>query len=136
MQQPALVTIMLGLLGMNLVSAAPSAPVTARDVQFATIALSNDQTGAYGSAQIPINGITILINGAYPGTGIQQGGLYTANSASLVGGLAYNPICTIEQTVGNSLGQLTSQKTYLKLGDPNMLSEIQLNNGAISCTYA
>ena len=121
--------------------AAPSTypPPAPRDtpVTFATVALSNDQSGAYGTAQIPINGVTILINSAFANTGVAQGGSYTASSASLVGGLANNPLCTILNTAGGSaIGQLNNQKTYLKFGNPNMLETTSLSSGAIICVTA
>lgn len=126
-------TTLLALFSTSL--AAPSTSIAERDVTFATIALSNDQTGAYGSAQIPINGVTILINSAFANTGITQGGAFTASSASLVGGLANNPSCTIVGVVGgNVLGQLNAQKTYAKFGNPNMLETVSLKTGAITCT--
>lgn len=98
------------------------------------IALSNDQFGNYGSAPIPLDGSSVSIATAFANTGIAQGGSFSATSASLVGGLAYNPTCTISSAPGSVLGQLTSTQTYLKFGSPNMLSQVNLSQGVISCT--
>lgn len=107
-----------------------------RQAPTASISLTNNMSGANFAAAIPLDGVAIPISTAYAGSSIANGGFY-ASAASLVGGYANNPVCTITNNKISIATLNTTNKTYVKFGsDPNMIQNVDLSGASISCTRA
>ncbi|KAE8387063.1 hypothetical protein BDV23DRAFT_162039 [Aspergillus alliaceus] len=109
-----------------------AAPLEVRDVAQVTLALSNDQSGAYAGVTFLADGNDRSIKGLYGGTSVGASGNVLASSAQLT--LFPQTINCVIKNNGVLIGTLTAQHTYLDLnGDPASNAPVNLNNGVVNC---
>lgn len=101
----------------------------------ATIAFSNDMTGAWVPRTICLDNIAVNLPTILAGSTLDQNGQYLASSMSLTSGLAKNPLCTVQSAAGELFGPLTAQSTYYKFGNNvNQLQLVDLADSTVQCT--
>jgi len=136
-------TIVVTALLASLTSALPTTPdssalqITKRACSGleATIAFSNDMTGAWVPATICMDNIAVDLSTILAGSALDQNGQYLASSMSLTSGLANNPLCTVQSAAGELFGPLTAQSTYYKFGNAaNQLQLVDLASSTVQCT--
>jgi hypothetical protein len=109
-----------------------AAPLEVRQSSTVTVALSNDQTGAYSSATFQADNTDKSIASLYGSTSVGNGGTVKATAAQLTS-FAQSINCIINNN-GATIGTLTAQHTYVDLdGNPNTAIPINLNNAVIRC---
>lgn len=118
---------------ISLMAATISAtPLEVRQSNQVTVALSNDQSGAYAGVKIQADGSDRGIFSLFSGTSVGAGGTVKATSAQLTN-FAQSINCVIKNNDA-TIGTLTAQQTYLDLdGNPNAAIPINLNNAVIRC---
>ncbi|KAJ6140405.1 hypothetical protein N7471_006891 [Penicillium samsonianum] len=118
---------------ISLMAATISAtPLEVRQSNQVTVALSNDQSGAYAGVKFQADGSDRGIFSLFSGTSVGAGGTVKATSAQLTN-FAQSINCVIKNNDA-TIGTLTAQQTYLDLdGNPNAAIPINLNNAVIRC---
>lgn len=107
-------------------------PIEVRQSNSVTVALSNDQTGAYASATFQTDNIEKSIISLFGSTSVGSGGIVKANAAQLTS-FSQSINCVIQNN-GATIGTLTAQHTYADLdGNANAAIPISLNNAKIRC---
>lgn len=105
----------------------------ARDTEPVTLALSNDLTRGYATAQIATDGLKHSIGVYFAGSPVSQDGKIMASSAQLA--TVPNGIhCEITND-GTTIATLTEQSTYADLdGNPNESVPVNLSAARVACT--
>ncbi|KAJ5876442.1 uncharacterized protein N7529_002026 [Penicillium soppii] len=107
-------------------------PLEVRQSNTVTVALSNDQTGAYANAAFSADNTDKSISSLFGSTSVGAGGTVKATAAQLTF-FPQSINCVIINN-GATIGTLTAQQTYADLdGNPNTAIPINLNNAKIRC---
>ncbi|OQE35163.1 hypothetical protein PENCOP_c014G00983 [Penicillium coprophilum] len=107
-------------------------PLEVRQSNQVTVALSNDQSGAYAGVTFPADDTDRSIFALFGGTSVGAGGTVKATAAQLTS-FAQSINCIITNN-GATIGTLTAQKTYLDLdGSSHAAIPINLNHARIHC---
>jgi hypothetical protein len=107
-------------------------PLEVRQSNQVTVALSNDQSGAYASVTFPADDTDKSIFSLFSGTSVGAGGTVKATAAQLTN-FAQSINCVIKNNDA-IIGTFTAQKTYLDLdGNPHTAVPINLDNAEIRC---
>ncbi|KAJ5159375.1 uncharacterized protein N7482_006379 [Penicillium canariense] len=108
-----------------------ASPLEARS-QSVTVALSNDQSGAYSGVSFSADGTDKTIPSLYGGTSVGSGGHVKASSIQLT---AFpQTISCILRNNGATLTTLTAQHTFADLdGNPNAAIPVDLSGAVINC---
>jgi hypothetical protein len=107
-------------------------PFEVRQSNPVTVALSNDQTGAYAGVTFQADGTDKTLPSLFGATSVGSGGIVKANAAQLTA-FAQSINCVITNN-GANIGTLTAQNTYVDLdGNPNTAIPLNLNNAKINC---
>ncbi|KAF9887203.1 hypothetical protein FE257_010457 [Aspergillus nanangensis] len=121
------VAVVLSLLAASVSGAA----IEARTPQV-TVALSNDQTGAYSGVAFAADGVFHPISALWAGTPIAKGGL-KASSAQL-NAFPQTITCAIRNN-NAIIGTLSAWKTYVDLdGNPSVSTPVDLSKAQINCS--
>ncbi|KAL2821164.1 hypothetical protein BJX63DRAFT_379527 [Aspergillus granulosus] len=97
-----------------------------------TIALSNDQSGAYSTRYVAADGVTRRIYDLFRQTSVGSSGSVLASSTQLTA-FPQSISCIIRNN-GVTIATLTAQRTYADLdGNPNSLSVVNLNRAVLTC---
>jgi hypothetical protein len=111
---------------------AAASPLEARQWSQVTVALSNDQSGAYSGVAFLADDTEKSILSLFGSTSVGAGGTVKANAAQLTA-FPQSINCVIKNN-GAIIGTLTAQHTYADLdGNPNAAVPINLNNAKIRC---
>ncbi|KAJ9488426.1 hypothetical protein VN97_g4887 [Penicillium thymicola] len=107
-------------------------PLEVRQSNQVTVALSNDQSGAYAGVTFQADDAHKSVFSLYGGTSVGTGGTVKATAAQLAS-FAPSINCVITNN-GAIIGTLTAQQTYLDLdGSSHTAIPINLDNAEISC---
>ncbi|KAJ5457414.1 hypothetical protein N7475_008802 [Penicillium sp. IBT 31633x] len=107
-------------------------PLEVRQSNSVTMALSNDQSGAYAGVALPADGTDRTIPSLFGSTSVGAGGIVKATAAQLTA-FPQSINCVITNN-GATIATLTAQRTYVDLdGNPNTAVPINLNNAKINC---
>lgn len=97
-----------------------------------TVALSNDQSGAYAGVTFQADGTDRSITSLFGSTSVGAGGIIKATAAQLTA-FAQSINCVLTNN-GAAIATFTAQHTYVDLdGNPNTAVPINLTNAKISC---
>lgn len=108
-------------------------PLEVRQSNQVTVALSNDQSGAYAGVTFQADDADKSVFSLFSGTSIGEGGTVKATAAQLTN-FAPSINCVITNN-GATIGTLTAQQTYLDLdGSSHAAIPINLNNAQIHCS--
>ncbi|KAJ5757280.1 uncharacterized protein N7511_007462 [Penicillium nucicola] len=111
---------------------AAASPIEARAWSQVTVALSNDQSGAYSGVAFLADGTDKSILSLFGSTSVGNGGIVKANAAQLTA-FPQSISCVIKNN-GAVIGTLTAQHTYADIdGNPNAVVPINLNNAQVNC---
>jgi hypothetical protein len=101
-----------------------------------TFALSNDQTGHYASATVPINGDTITFSSLFGDSVLASDGHVLASSGQLTA-FPQGVNCGLENYEGHWVTALTPENTYVDLdGNPGVATPVDVTGYTISCSLA
>lgn len=107
-------------------------PLEVRQSNQVTVALSNDQSGAYAGVTFQADDTHKSVFSLFSGTSVGTGGTVKATAAQLAN-FAPSINCVITNN-GAIVGTLTAQQTYLDLdGSSHAAIPINLDNAEISC---
>ncbi|KAJ5484679.1 hypothetical protein LT330_007910 [Penicillium expansum] len=107
-------------------------PVEVRQSNQVTLALSNDQSGAYAGVTFQADDTDKSIFSLFSGTSVGAGGNIKATAAQLTNfAQSINCVITNNDAI---IGTLTAQHTYLDLdGSSHAAIPINLNNAKVHC---
>lgn len=115
-----------------MVVAISATPLEVRQSNQVTVALSNDQSGAYAGVTFQADDADKSVFSLFSGTSIGAGGTVKATAAQLTN-FAPSINCVITNN-GATIGTLTAQQTYLDLDESSHAAiPINLNNAQIHC---
>ncbi|KAJ5762815.1 hypothetical protein N7533_001496 [Penicillium manginii] len=104
-----------------------------RDTEPVTLALSNDLTRSYATAQIATDGLAHSIGVFFAGSPVSQDGKILASSAQLA--TVPNGIHCEITNGGATIATLTEQSTYADLdGNPDKSIPVDLSGARVACT--
>ncbi|KAJ5209872.1 hypothetical protein N7491_009682 [Penicillium cf. griseofulvum] len=107
-------------------------PLEVRQSNQVTVALSNDQSGAYAGVKFQADDTDKSIFSLFGGTSVGAGGTVKATAAQLTN-FVQSINCVITNN-GATIGTLTAQQTYLDLdGSSHAAVPVNLNNAQIHC---
>ncbi|KAB8258562.1 hypothetical protein BDV32DRAFT_151192 [Aspergillus pseudonomiae] len=109
-----------------------AAPLEARQSNDVTVALSNDQSGAYAGVKFPADGTDKSIKALYGGTSVGASGSVLASSAQLAA-FPQTIHCVIKNN-GAVIATLDAQHTFADLdGNPAAATPVNLDHGIVNC---
>lgn len=115
-----------------LAASVSAAPIQSRQPQRVTVALSNDQTGAYAGKTFPADNTDKRIQELFGSTSVGGGGHVQATSAQLTA-FPENINCLIKKS-GLTVATLTAEETYVDLdGNPSTAIPVDLSHDTINC---
>ncbi|KAJ5120968.1 uncharacterized protein N7515_008929 [Penicillium bovifimosum] len=107
-------------------------PFEVRQSNPVTVALSNDQTGAYAGVTFQADGTDRTLRSLFGATSVASEGIVKANAAQLTAFV--QPVNCVITNDGASIGTLTAENTYADLdGNPNTAIPFDLSNSKINC---
>ncbi|KAJ5097842.1 hypothetical protein N7532_004843 [Penicillium argentinense] len=114
-----------------LVATIAAAPLEARSVPTVTLALSNDQSGAYSTAAFAADGLDKSISSLFGSKSVGSSGHVLASSAQL-SQFPGTISCTLKNN--GAIFTLTAQSTYIDLdGNPGAATPVNLDNARVNC---
>ncbi|KAJ5690889.1 hypothetical protein N7462_005281 [Penicillium macrosclerotiorum] len=115
-----------------LVAYTSAAPLDARQAKSVTLALSNDQTGAYAGVQFAASGADKSILTLFGTTSVGSNGHVKATSVQLTA-FPQTISCVLKNN-GATVTTLTAQHTYFDLdGNPGAAIPVDLTNAVVKC---
>lgn len=114
------------------VASISASPIESRQPRLVTVALSNDQTGAYAGKTLPADGTDRSVQELFGLTSVDANGHVQATSVQLTA-FPENISCLIRND-GVTVAALTAQRTYVDLdGNPSAAIPVDLSDGIINC---
>ncbi|KAA8651142.1 hypothetical protein EYZ11_009427 [Aspergillus tanneri] len=114
-----------------LAASVTAVPLETQPPKQVTVALSNDQSGAYAGVAFAADGTDRGIPALYKGTPVDKEGNILASSAQLTA-FPQTIKCVIKNN-GVPIATLTAQNTYANLNPKSGPVPVNLNNGVINC---
>lgn len=123
----------VNILYFVLATAVSASPIEARQSNQVTLALSNDQTGAYASTTLAADGTQRRAFDLFQHTSVNVNGQVRASSSQLTAFQA-NTRCVIVNH-GATIATLTARATFADLdGNPGAVIPVNLNDATITCS--
>lgn len=120
------------LISSLLVASISAAPIESRQPQQVTVALSNDQTGAYAGKTFLADNTDKSVQKLFGATSVGAGGHVQATSVQLTA-FPENISCLVKNK-GVTVATLTAQHTYADLdGNPNAATPVDLTYATVNC---